>query len=284
MMARLTRQRCAAPAAVLLILATPAAAQQSFFTPSASMPSSGVLLMRQTIKFIDYGDDPTGLDRQIEDLRYNFQLSYGLTKELAVMADIPVVHRNTESPFPGVGGDETGFADAHVMLDWRIWKRDTGPIDTMRVSLMGGLDVPIGDGSLDNGGWDPMIGAAFMSIQDRHGINAAVRYKFNTHDSGSPPVDVDDGLEDTVFLDAAYLYRLAPDAFHAESHGAWYAMLDVNGTYETNGDSELRLAPGIMYEARGWVIEATVQLPVYEDLDHRPELDVLVGLGVRILF
>jgi hypothetical protein len=271
-------------AAMLLTAAPHAAAQQSYFTPSAAMPSSGVWLMRQTIKFIDYGDDPTGLDREIEELRYDFLLSYGLTKELAVMADIPVIFRDVDSPRPGVGDDETGFGDAHVMLDWRIWKLDTGPIDTMRLSLMGGLDVPIGDDSLNNGGWDPMIGAAFMSIQDRHGINAAVRFKFNTHDNGEPAVDVDDGLEDTLFLDAAYLYRLAPADFQAESHGAWYAMVDVNSTYETNGDTELRLAPGIMYEARRWVFEATVQLPVYEELDHRPQLDVLVGLGLRILF
>ena len=47
---------------------------------------------------------------------------------------------------------------------------------------------------------------------------------------------------------------------------------------------ELFLAPGIMYEAQGWALEASVQLPALQDLDHRPDNEFTVTVGVRMLF
>ena len=47
---------------------------------------------------------------------------------------------------------------------------------------------------------------------------------------------------------------------------------------------ELFLAPGIMYEAHGWAVEASVQLPVFKELDYRPETEFTVTVGLRLLF
>lgn len=281
-----------APSIALLGLAAAAAvpraalAQQSFYNPSAAQPSTGVLLFRQTLEYIDYGDDPSGLDRDITQFKLNTQLAYGLTRDLTLMAMIPANYRELESPAMGgaLDSDDFHLGDSHIMLKYRFWQRDTGPIDTMRAGLMFGLDIPTGEEPFDNNGWDPMIGAVFTSIQGRHGFNAAARYKFNTHERGGPATTVDDSLADSLLLDSGYLFRLSPEEYDEDTHGAWYAMAEFNSAYETNGDWQVRFAPGIMYEARNWVIEASVQLPVYEDLDHRPELDIAIGLGFRIFF
>ena len=58
----------------------------------------------------------------------------------------------------------------------------------------------------------------------------------------------------------------------------------MNGAYETNGDNEVLISPGILYEAVSWAFEASVQLPLARDLDHRPETDFSVLFGVRLLF
>lgn len=269
----------------LLCFAGAAGAQQSFYNPSAAQPSTDTLLFRQTLEYIRYGDDPTGLDRDIEQFTLNTQIAYGLTKDLTAMAFIPVNYRDLESSsMPSLSSDDFGLGDAHFMLKYRFWQHDSGPIDTMRAGLMVGLDVPTGDAPFGNEGWDPMLGVVFTSIQDRHGINAAARYKFNTSSRGGSPITVDDGIEDTVFLDTGYLFRLSPAEYAEDTHGAWYAMAELNATYETNGDWQVRFAPGIMYEARNWVIEASVQVPVYQNLDHRPELEVAYGIGFRILW
>jgi hypothetical protein len=269
-----------------LAIAAPAAAQQSFYNPSAAQPSPGVLLFRQTFEYTQFGRDPSPLMRDIEQFKINTELAYGITSELAMIAMLPVIGRSMDSAAPGVSSDDFNIGDAHIMFKYRVWQHDSGPIDTMRLSLLGGLDVPTGQAPFDNLGWDPMIGAVFTSIQGRHGFNLAGRFKFNTHSRGAPGMatTLDDGLEDQFMLDASYLYRLAPAAYQAETHGAWYAMLDCNAMFETNGDAEVRLASGIMYEARNWVVEASVQVPIYEDLNHRPETDFTVGLGFRILF
>jgi hypothetical protein len=39
-----------------------------------------------------------------------------------------------------------------------------------------------------------------------------------------------------------------------------------------------------MYEGRRWGAEAMIALPVYDELEERPELDWEVGGGLRFLF
>jgi len=285
MKTRVSAWFCAVGAVASMVVAiAPASAQQSFYNPSAAQPSPGVLLYRQTFEYTKFGSDPSPLMRDIEQFKINFEVAYGFTSELAMIATLPVIGREMNSPTPGVSSDDLNLGDANITFKYRIWQHDSGPIDTMRLSLLGGLDIPTSHRPFDNAGWDPVIGAVFTSIQGRHGFNVAARYKFNTHERPGFATTLDDGTEDQFMFDVSYLYRLAPASYQAETHGAWYLMLDCNTSLETNGDREVRLAPGIMYEARNWVVEAAVQVPVYEDLDFRPETDFTIGLGFRILF
>lgn len=259
-------------------------AQQSFNNTSAAQPSTGVALFRQTLEYTRYRDDPSPADRRIVELKLDTQLAIGLTRDLAMIARIPTYYKDVSSDHPDVDGDEFDIGDPHIMFKYRFWQHDTGPIDTQRLSLLMGLDIPVGRAPFGNQGWDPMIGLVYTSIQGRHGVNAAIRYKFNTNERDGLTTGPDDSLADTVFLDTAYLYRLAPATYSADTHAAWYAMAEVNATYETNGDTEVTFAPGIMYEARNWVFEAMFKLPIAAEVDHRPEIDYSFGVGLRILF
>ena len=67
-------------------------------------------------------------------------------------------------------------------------------------------------------------------------------------------------------------------------HGVIFGSAELNGFYETNGDHELFVSPGVQYVTTRWILEATVQIPVWQDLKHRAERDFIVGIGFRVQF
>ena len=260
---------------------TAAWGQQSTNMPAATQPGTGRFIFLDRLKFTYFGDDPSPDDRNIQRWSNTFSLGYGIAGDLSAYLDVPVVRQFSS----GLNGntEATGIADLHAMLKWRLWKNDPAPLDTQRLSLLVGLDVPTYDDDFSSESFDPMLGLVYTQIHGRHGFNAAIRYTFTTGGKDDPIV-AGSSTADLLRYDASYLYRIWPEQFSADSEGAWYLMAELNGNYETNGDSELFLAPGIMYEGRGWVVEMSIQLPLYQQLDRRPEADFSVVLGFRILF
>ena len=93
-----------------------------------------------------------------------------------------------------------------------------------------------------------------------------------------------EGPDDALAFNSAYVYRIDPPAYTADSQGAWYVTAEINGLYETSGDVELRWSPGLMYEGRRFGFEVMAQFPLWNDLSERAELDLGLGMGVRLLF
>jgi hypothetical protein len=179
---------------------------------------------------------------------------------------------------------DTGIGDLMLQGKWRIHQHDFGPIDTSRFSIIAGLEIPTFDNHFSTEGVNPIIGGVYTHVQGRHGFNIAAQYKFNTGSGTQFNLGGGLGSADALFYDASYLYRLSPAEYTPDTLGAWYALIELNGIYETNGDNEISLTPGIMYEARTWTIEAGVRIPVWQDLDRRPETRFEVIAGLRLLF
>ena len=156
-----------------------------------------------------------------------------------------------------------------------LYRNDFGPIDTARFSLAAGAELPTGEDAFSADSVDPIVGAVFSYIKALHGFNADLRYQLTTggHDD---PVLPGEGSADALFGNASYLFRVAPAEFGAATNGALYAVLEANGIYETNGDREWMLAPGLLYETRHVAFEVSVQLPLWQDLDERPETEFTV--------
>lgn len=256
-------------------------AQQATQTPAATMPAKNKFTFRQLFKYVRYRSDPTDLDREGEDWIGRSQIKYGLRNDLSIELDVPAMLRRVERR------DETyrngGLGDVKFLAAWRFFKNDFGPIDTTRAAAIVGLSAPTGHEPFGSAGVDPTVGVVLTHVQGRHGLNAAVRWTFTTR-GRDRPLTPGTSEADLLRYDLAYLYRLAPAKYSAETHGSWYAMVELTGLYETNGDNELFVAPGIMYEAREYAVEASVQLPVFADLDHRPKRCPIVTVGFRLLF
>jgi hypothetical protein len=279
MSGRLTSRGLIAAAAALLCVMGTAEAQTPVNAPSAMQPSVGRVNVHQMayVRWLGGSESTDGRDvRQFVSLT---EINYGVLGNLALSLDIPLVHNRFSGEGFGASTGESskGLGDLALTAKWRVWQHDTGPTDTRRVSLIGGLQIPGGtEMYMDSSGdaWNPMLGAVFSIVEGRHGGNASAIYELDTGTGA-----------DTLRYDLSYLFRLAPSQFDmTTSHGAWYAIAELNGLYETNGNNELFFAPGLMYEATWWTVDATLILPVVRDVSDRPKSEIAFGVGLRVNF
>jgi hypothetical protein len=271
-----------AAAAMLMLPAAGARAQSPINSPGAMQPSRQTLLVHEMFQYRSLGDDPSTGEQGADEFIGLTQLAWGVSRNFSLQFDLPVVHREF-SPAVGDDASETSIADMTLWAKWRLWQHDTGPIDTMRFSLIGGLQIP-GDSDYrmdaSHDSLNPLAGFVFSLVRGRHGVNASALLEYHTGG-----VDGSAGVEDhTLRYDGSYLFRFEPAQYTTETEGAWYVVAELNGVHDFNGDDELFLSPGLMYEARKFTLDATVMIPVWQDLDHRAETDFIIGAGVRIPF
>lgn len=263
-----------------------ASAQQTALSGAAVQPGKGVAVGRSLTHVMLYEGDSVGFDELVE-YRNTLVLGYGLTRELTAMVHVPLVYRDFNGPVaPGTGErftDQFNVDDILLMGQYRFWQNDTGAINTERAVVNGGVEVPTFADDLSSDSFDPFVGAAYSRIAGRHGLNFSGRYKFMTT-TEETSVRFADNQADALRLDAGYLYRLSPEQYGLDTSHSTYLTLDVLGRYETNGDTEVILAPGYLWEGQRTAFFGGVMLPVHQNLDNRAETTVGVVLEVRILF
>jgi hypothetical protein len=276
--ARAMAPRAALALASLLPVAS-ASAQEAMYTAAATMPSPGTLLVREQFHWYRYDDHP--LDGSTRTDRFEFlSTAYiGLVRDLALNVDVPIEVTDRAFPPPGRDDSDASIPEVDLTFKWRFLRDDPGDIDTVRAALLFGASV----NTEENFEVNPHLGVVFTKVWGRHGFNIESHFTLNT---GGDPLDNygGEGPDDALATNLAYLYRIFPAAYSSTSTGAWYLTIELNHLYETNGDSEARISPGVMFEGRQFGFEVMAQLPWYQDLDERPELEFGIGVGIRFLF
>ncbi|MEM1109363.1 MAG: hypothetical protein AAGH99_11825 [Planctomycetota bacterium] len=252
--------------------------------PAAVQPGLEVSIVRQEMFYMRMDDPREDGFGSIDMTEFETTFAYGLTPTAALMVHVPLMYWDLENAAPNPDAQGFGVDDITVMLQHRFYQEDVGPIETRRAVLLTGLEVPSFDEGFSSESFDPLIGVAYTAIDGRHGFNASALWKFNTSADDDFAIEFGDSSADALSLDGSYLYRLAPEAYTAETTGSHYLQFQALGRYETNGDTQIMFAPGWLYEGREWAFEATVHLPVIQELDHRAELEYGINLGVRYLF
>lgn len=279
-----TWARTAVIALTPLLLAPSAWGQEAINTPAPTQPAAGNWVIREQFRFMAYEDLPSDPQGRARDMTLLTIVQHGLTGSLSAEVALPLIGRQRSAADPSAeDGSTTGLGDITAGLKLRLWQADTGAVDTMRLSVFGNVEMPTGHDEFSSDSFDPTIGATFMAISGRHGFNQALSWKFTTGDNAEP-IGPGEGLSDLLKFDSAYLYRLSPAEYTSELRAATYAVLELNGLYETNGDLQMFLSPGILYEAPRFALEAAIQIPIYQDVDHRAESTFGFVLGLRILF
>lgn len=207
-----------------------------------------VFVRGQEPTFMEAGTHPGGGQNYSRALWYDgegvFKHALGLTGRRAVLGEVRM--------------SDGGVTGGGARIKQRILQRDTGPIDTWRMSVQGGVDW--------REGREPGVRAGVVSttIRGRHGVNAAVDVN-----AGAP------GRE-RIGLNASHVYRIWPARYAADTAGAWYTMLETLNDLSPDGDLRGDVAAGLLYEARRWAAEVSVRREDGETLR--------VGLGVRMLW
>jgi len=243
----------------------------------ALQPSEGGLIIRQQFRYAE-GDFQSSMgDLDIQSVSSITTLVYGATKKVTLIVNAPLVlSRRIDNRTSGFDDTDSGFTDLSVLAKVRVYRNDFGPTDTTRFDLIGGLELPTGAGAFGSDSVDPVIGGVLTHIEGRHALDVDAVWKLNTA-GGSRGADL-------LRYDFAYIYRLSPAVYASQKPTALFGLMELNGFYEANGDQELFLSPGIQYVTQRWVLEATLQVPIWQDLSQRAERDFIVGIGFRVQF
>ncbi len=265
-------------------VAAPAAAQEALLTVAPTQPAAGHVVLRVQSRYAEFSDFPADAD-DASLWVVDTSITLGITGRLSLQANIPVRYEEVDRTAPpGIDDREDfGLGDASLRLKHRVWQKDLGPVDTARLSLFAGIEAPTATDDLGSDSWDPEVGAAFLLILGRHGLGLSGAWKFTTG-AAEHPLESGQRLADELRLDAAYLYRLSPAAYASDTKASWYATAELSYRFETDGQHQLFLTPGILYEARKFAAELGLTVPVWQDVDERPELDWGLIAGVRFLF
>jgi len=260
----------------LLSLMVPniARAQEAINFSSALQPAKETLIVRQQLRYFEADFATAIANRTIEQYQASTTFAYGVKSDLTLIFNVPIRFRKITDNLTGVSRRDEGVGDMNALAKIQLYQNDTGPTDTARLNLLAGMEVRSGDSNFSSDSYDPLLGAVYTQSIARHGFDAAVLWKFNT--KGGDP--------DRLRYDVAYVYRLEPETYGPGKMTALFSVLELNGFYETNGDNELFISPGIQYVTGKWALEATVQLPIWQELDERPERDFILGLSLRMHF
>ena len=261
--------------------ATPAAlGQQATNVPAALQPGQGSLIYRPQAFYFSFDDDRPGGLGEVDMLVSSHAFAYGVAPELTLIAEVPLVYVDTATP----DDDDFGVGDIDLTVQWRLLVDDPAPLETRRVVLIGGVEAPSFDDGFSSESLDPFFGVSTAWVDDRHAVNAAAVWQFNTQGEVPLPVGFGSSSDESLALDAAYLYRIDPASFAAGGTTSAFFQAQLLGRYETGGDAELIAAPGFIYNGPTWAVEAAVQVPLWQDIDGRAELVWGINVGLRLLF
>lgn len=292
-------------AAACLLALAPAVAAAAPQTFNTALPvPRGELVVRGQAILAERGDDPTAAGREVSVRGGVGVLGYGVTGDLALFAAQPYLRKTVELTVPGRGRVRRradGFGDTRVFARLTAWRADARG-RTFRIAPFAGLELPTGaDDERDSlgrlppalqpgsGSWDPFAGviATYQTLDFE--LDAQAAYQLNTRADG-----IDRG--DVARLDAAALARVWPRELGPGVPAFVYAGLEANlvhtgGTRISgapdpdDGATRLFLAPAVQLVTKRLVLEAVVQVPVWQDVRGGGlEDEWIVRAGLRVNF
>ncbi len=204
-------------------------------------------------------------------------LIYGLRSNIALILSAPYVNRQVDLFDKRFGRTEEahdGVGDITLLLKYRFYQKDLGPMNTVRLAALGGLNLRSGDLDFSSDSYDPILGAVFTWRHDRDKFDADLIYQFNTGGGQA--------RHDTLRYDLTYSRRIHPVSYDDSTGYEILAIAELNGRYKTDGSHTIYLSPGVIFQFERWTLEMSLQLPALQDLaGDGPETDFRFVTGLR---
>lgn len=274
---RPTHALAALLAAFMLVAAADRAGAGGPNTAVALTPPQGGTIVRVQWRYSELSGDDTPLNREVTLSMNPITIVHGFTENFSLLGTVPIVHREIDFGSGMMGDiDNTGVADIPVLAKYRFYQHDE-PGVTTRWAAIGGVEIPSYDEPFSSESFDPIIGTVWTHQRLDWWLDWDALYKFNTGGG----LDRDDELRGDVALS----YRLFGG--EGEEIGPWglYAVGEFNARYITDGSTQVFGSPGLQFITPRWILEASVQLPVYQDMaSPRLETDFTAVFSLRFQF
>ena len=280
--------RLARGAALLVLLWSEPALAQGINTNVALPVAEGEGIFRSQLRARWATDDPTPADREVATLVAPQTLVYGATPRMTAFATLPILARRRDEVLSSSSRTTPAMGDVVLLSRYTVLLDDYAPLSTRRVALLAGLKLPVGAERFGTPTFDPRLGAVGTWAHNRHELDADVLYTLSTKRQGFT-------AGDRFRYDVAYRYRLWPKRFGKrlvqingllELNGLWSDRNEDHGSTRRNsGGHILFLSPGFQYVAKSWILEASLQLPISQNLNgSQVETDFVGVLSVRVPF
>lgn len=259
----------------LVLFASPTAAQ--IRTENAGVISPELTVLRELAT--------AAHSENLDELRWTHQIQWSFDRAHEFRLSVPLVWREATFDSPGgeLESDEHGLGDVSLRFKRALWRADE-VMRSQRWALLLEVGAPTGahdaeeDGvpvprtlQLGTGDWSLGAGSAYTWIRDRQRLSLEAFYRHRTRHDGIQ-------LGATAELNAAWWYRFAPVAFEADSGPEIRGVLELLSSHafpSEIGSSEAEddggivwVAPGIhYYPATHLLLEANVELPLFQDVD-----------------
>jgi len=241
----------------------------------------------------------------VRDLGSLLQYTYSPTSSLEARLSLPFISRDLEFQDPaGVRHRDVLFGPGDLELRLKqSLLQDDDVLESTRWALMATGTAPTGDHDarddgveiprqlqLGTGGWGLGAGTAFTLIRDRHRFSTEIFYRHRTRHDGFR-------LGDSVHLNLAYWYRLSPAVFasgqdQVELRGVFELLSSHRSDSRSSAGSPddggylILACPGIQaYPSRDVLIEAALQVPIFQDMDDAfGDRQWGAFIGVKLIF
>jgi len=262
--------------------------------------SAGMFVYRSQGVFKKISDDPSGMGKDMEVKALVNILGYGVTGDLAIFTVIPYLNKKLTTA-AGVKRQTEGLGDISIFSRYTIYKKNRLG-QTMRIAPFFGLQLPTGEDQthdslgiipntvqLGSGSLDPFGGIAITRENLGYSLDGQISYKNNRKANGFK-------FGDEVKLDASLQYKLIeiinkntiPDYLYGviESNFIYKAKNKTNGIKDQNsGGMQIYLTPGVQYATKRTVLEAVIQLPIFQNLNGTAlKNDYTLRAGIRLNF
>jgi hypothetical protein len=291
--------RPTAALASLIIMLAPVHAPAAPITFSTALPvGEGKIINREQLVFTRSGDDPTntGLDVDVNSLIS--VLAYGASEKLALFAALPYLRKELRQS-GGVRRSSEGIGDLTIFGRYTLFQRD-GIGRTLRLGAIAGIKAPTGDDDESDalgrlpiplqsgtGSWDSFVGIVVSYETLQGGLHSQLTYQAKTAANNFEAGDVSR-------LDVSWQRRVWPTVLKPTSNAFVYGVLEANIIHrqkstvsgQVNNDSggtTVFITPGIQYVSKKLILEAAVQIPVYQGLNGTAlENDYIFRTGFRV--
>ena len=246
-------------------------------------PAQDKWILRTQLRYMQRGDDPSPMKREMESFMFPLVVAYGLRPELTVMMRQPFA--SMDMTMNNLTTNNSGFGDLMVMFKYKAYRYNTR-VTTFGAAPLVGIKIPTGEKPFTSDATDLKTGLYFSGRKGAWASDLNLSFTFNG--IIGPSNLARNRVFDVVFA-AAHQIDLGHNGRDALAPVLEFSYTSVtagkiDGVKQANsGESFIRLSPGLKYTRSSIIFEALAQIPVWQDQTGiQPELGVGALFGIRI--